>query len=153
MNQFKKIRTCSRVSSGPCYECKGQTYFHVYRHITKHYVLCRDCYEQKYEPAAHQKRQEETKKAREQTARDLKLGREGKLPGAKISKNGAVFGPVQNWYGVPCRQILSERLYDTEPFIPSESETPLPPSLFSNFKAFGEGKGGFRKGGRRGGRG
>jgi len=116
---FKYIRTCSRVSSGPCSYCKDQTYFCAYRWRTE--TLCKDCYEKTYEPKAYAKRMAGIKKARADRERDLALALKGKLPGAKITANGTasgtVFGPPKTYLGgLVGRQVLREGLYDTEGF-------------------------------------
>ncbi len=133
---WKKVRTCSRVSSGPCSQCKGQTYFQAYR--KDRIVLCRDCYEEKYDPEAKAEREAGIARAEAERKRDLELALEGKLPGAKITENGTVFGPPTQICGVTSRQVLREGTFDTESFASNDKLPPKdpPPSIFANFKAF-----------------
>lgn len=123
-------RTCSRVSSGPCERCKKQTFFSAY--VNKRAVLCRTCYEELFAPEVAAERKASAQAAEEKRRADLELALKGELPGAMITKSGAVFGPPGTFMGLPAHQVLREGLYDTEPF---ESDKP---GLVEAFKAFGK---------------
>jgi len=110
---WKKIRTCSRVSSGVCRDCKKQTYHHARRNGDQ--ALCRDCYEARFEPdKAHEREEAKNQRDLARSAR-LNLALKGKLPGAKITESGTVLGPLKDLaFGLRGREVLREGLYDTE---------------------------------------
>ncbi len=111
---WRKVRTCSRVSSGPCDGCSKQTYHQAWRAGKQ--VLCCDCYEARFEPdKARERKAVSAQRALEKAAR-LKLALEGNLPGAKITESGMVLGPPQPTVFGPAREVLREGLYDTEPW-------------------------------------
>ena len=108
-----RVRTCSRFSSGVCEKCKREAFFSAWRNGRR--VLCSKCFEEVYEPEKAAERERQAAEAVAKRKSDLALALEGKLPGATISKNGAVYGPPVDHgpLGVR-REVLREPMFDTE---------------------------------------
>jgi hypothetical protein len=100
-------------------------------------VLCRDCYERRFEPDKAREREEETRKRKEEKRKRLELALAGGLPGAEVTKSGAVLGPPVKVFGITTREILRDPTYDTAAF---EGESP-PESIevFRKFRPFPKG--------------
>jgi hypothetical protein len=118
---WRYVRTCSRVSCGVCEGCRQSAFYGAWIHqgVDVDRVLCSKCYEDRYEPekAAERRAMVEASNAKRQA--DLALALEGKLPGAVITKSGAVLGPPEKSIGgLAYREVLRDGLYDTEAFDP-----------------------------------
>lgn len=112
---WEHITTCSRVSSGVCAKCQGETYHEAFRHESQ--IRCRDCYEMEFEPDKWVERELARAKAQFDRQAKLKDALEGNLPGAIITENGAVLGP-KGFMGM--RQVLREATFPREESKPVE---------------------------------
>lgn len=89
---WKKFQTCSRVSGGPCADCKRETFFEHYSRRAPREVLCVECYEKRYDPEAVRARARD----REDAARDREERRV--FAREEVRRRAAGLPPVEGWH-------------------------------------------------------
>lgn len=139
---WKKIRTCSRVAGNPCYTCQVETYFAHWYHSLNKLTLCETCYQTIYQPeklAIEKATKEKEKQEQDALIADEKQRRQkGESPpeGWKRKDNFLISLKPASIFGVPYYQMVEifPTLYDRETFkIP---ENPI--TFFQSYTNFSD---------------